>query len=88
MGVLSFSSVKNDLLIYWGMMGCWPPEQAGPDTINMAAPHSHCFSTSAVTAIYNLSGRKKRSSGEIFRALGIFPFPTFIPLFPILDFLR
>ena len=60
MGVLSFSSVKNDLLIYWGMMGCWPPEQAGPDTINMAAPHSHWFSLSAVTAIYNLSGREKK----------------------------
>lgn len=87
MGVLSFSSVKNDLLIYWGMMGCWPPEQARPDTINMAAPHSHCFSPSAVTAIYNLSGSFfKKVVGKYLGLLGYFHFLPSYHSFPFWTF--
>lgn len=87
MGILSFSSVKNDLLIYWGMMGCWPPEQARPDTINMAAPHSHCFSPSAVTAIYNLSGSFfKKVVGKYLGLLGYFHFLPSYHSFPFWTF--
>lgn len=66
MGVLNLSSGKNDLLIYWGMMGCWPLGQARPDTINMSVP---CLSV--VTGICKLSGTQK-ALGEYFRGLGIF----------------
>lgn len=72
MGVLSFSSVKNDLLIYWGRMGCWPLGQAEPDIVNMVASGSHCLSPSAATAICKLSG-SRRELGTYLRGLGLFP---------------
>lgn len=50
MVVLSFSSVKNDLLIYWGTIGCRPLGQTRADTINMAA-----FDPSAIATLCELS---------------------------------
>lgn len=63
MVVSSFSSVKNDLLIYWGMIGCWPLGQTRADTINMAA-----FHPSAIAALCELSSSQE-ARGEYFRGL-------------------
>lgn len=63
MVVSSFSSVKNDLLIYWGMIGCWPLGQTRADTINMAA-----FHPSAIAALCELSSSQE-AQGEYFRGL-------------------
>jgi hypothetical protein len=65
MAVLSFSSVKNDLLIYWGMIGCWPLGQTGADPVNMAA-----FHPSAVAEFHELS-RSQKALGKHFRGLRI-----------------
>lgn len=65
MVVLSFSSVKNDLLIYWGMIGCWPLGQTRADTVNMAASHP-----SAVAALCELSS-SQNAPGKYFRSLQI-----------------
>lgn len=69
MGVLSFSSVKNDLLIYWGMMGCWPLGQAGqtPRTRQRLAP-------SVSPHVCQLSGSRD-AEGNISGVLGHFQLP-------------
>lgn len=65
MAVLSFSSVKNDLLIYWGMIGCWPLGQTRADTVNMAA-----FQPSAIADLYELS-RSQKALGKYFGVGGV-----------------
>lgn len=74
MVVLSFSSVKNDLLIYWGTIGCRPLGQTRADTINMAA-----FHPSAIAVLCELSSSQE-AQGEYFRGLQIVVRCTETPL--------
>lgn len=59
MGVLSCSSVKNDPLIYWGMVGCWPLGQAGQ------TPSARQRLPPSLSPPRSYAVWQERSSGEI-----------------------
>lgn len=81
MGVLSLSSVKNDLLIYGGMMGCWPLGWVRPDTSHMAAAHSLSASRHLWLLLFSSCLAAQTQWGMISGILGYFSHslsPTFI----------